>query len=130
MDDRPDDRPTILYVEDDDDTRPVMKQLLNRSGYHVILSINEEDALERSGDGCVAADLILIDFGWPTADVLAAGRHIREHAVMRDDVPIVVIAFKYEAEMDGQDINVGGNDWVTYLEDGEQLKRLLARLLI
>lgn len=129
MDDIRDKRLTILYVEDDDDTRHVMKQLLTRSGYHVVLSINEEDALNRSTDGRVATDLILIDFGWPVANVLAAGRHIREQAALRTDVPLVIIAFKFEAEMEGQNVNVGDNAWVTYLEDGEQLKQLLAHLL-
>ncbi len=129
MSDRPDERPTILYVEDDNDTRPVMKRLLNRSGYRVILNINEQDVLDRASDGRVAADLILMDFGWPTADVLAAGRRIRQQATQREDVPLVVIAFKFEAAMEGRNVNVLDDEWVTYLEDGEQLKHLLARLL-
>ena len=121
-------RPTILYVEDDDDTRPLIKQLLNKQGYRVIVDSSEEDALERAGDGRIAADLILVDLGKPPSDVLATGRRIRQAALVRDDVPVVVIAYKYKADMEGQDVDVGDNDWVTYLEDGEQLIRLLARL--
>jgi len=44
-------------------------------------------------------------------------------------VPLVVIAFKFEAAMEGRNVNVLDDEWVTYLEDGEQLKHLLARLL-
>jgi hypothetical protein len=40
-----------------------------------------------------------------------------------------VIAERYNADMEGTDMNVGENDWVTHLENPEQLKNLLVRLL-
>jgi hypothetical protein len=43
--------------------------------------------------------------------------------------PLVVMAETYGQDLEGTDVNVSGNDWITYLEDGEQLRRLLPRLL-
>jgi hypothetical protein len=43
--------------------------------------------------------------------------------------PLVVIAEKYGPELEVADVNVGGNDWITYLEDHEQLENLLGRRL-
>jgi hypothetical protein len=43
--------------------------------------------------------------------------------------PLVVLAEKYGPELEGKDEQAGGNDWATYPEDHEQIKRLLARLL-
>jgi len=120
--------PTILYVEDDGDTRPVLKQLLRREGYRVIADECEEDALERADDGNqFDADLILLDLGQAPDEVIAAGRRIRKQ-LKTNDVPIVVIAYKYGEDMEGKNINVEGNEWVTYLEDCEQLQNLLGQL--
>src|SRR5215210_4720941 len=91
---------TILYIEDDDDTRPLMKRNLVRDGYRVLVEISEEDALERATDGRVDADLILIDLGWPPSNVMAAAHRIRRVALTRMDVPIIVIAYKYGTDME------------------------------
>ena len=121
---------TIFLVEEDDDTRPVLKQNLQRDGYRIALALDEEDALERISGGSVRADLVLINLvGRSPEDVLSIGRRIREHAKYDGHTPLVVLAEKYGADVEGTDVNVGGNDWITYLEDHDQLKNLLARLL-
>jgi hypothetical protein len=40
-----------------------------------------------------------------------------------------VLAEKYGADVEGTNVNVIGNDWITYLEDRAQLNDLLAHLL-
>jgi CheY-like chemotaxis protein len=121
---------TIFLVEEDDDTRPVLKQNLQRDGYRIALALDEEDALERISGGHVRADLVLIDLvGRSPEDMLSVGRRIREHAKYDGHTPLVVLAEKYGADVEGTDVNVGVNDWITYLEDHEQLKNLIARLL-
>ena len=121
---------TIFLVEEDDDTRPALKQNLQRYGYHVIIALDEEDALERVGGGRVQADLILINLiGKSPDDVLRAGRRIRVHAEYDGHTPLVVLAENYGPDVEGTDVNVSENDWITYPEDSEQLEKLLARLL-
>jgi hypothetical protein len=39
------------------------------------------------------------------------------------------MAEKYGKDLEGTDVNVSGNDWITYPEDHDQLRNLLARLL-
>ena len=121
---------TILLVEEDDDTRPILKRNLIRRGYHVIVALDEEDALERTSDGAGRADLILLNVvGVSTGEALAAARRIHHHAKYDGHTPIIVIAEKYGPELEGQDVRVGENEYITYMEDGEQLQNLLARLL-
>ncbi len=123
-------QPTILLVEEDDDTRPVLKSNLKRYGYRVIVALDEEDALERVGDGQTHADLVLVNLvGKPIEEVLNIGRRIRKHAKYDGHTPLIVMAEKYGTDVEGTDTNVSGNDWITYLEEHNQLKNLLARLL-
>jgi DNA-binding response OmpR family regulator len=124
-------QPAIFLIEEDDETRAVLKQSLSRSGYRVSLAIDEEDALDRVSSGPIGADLILINVvGKPVEDILQMGRRIREQAKLDGKTPLIVMAEKYSEELEGTDENVGGNDWIFYMgEDPEQLHNLLRRLI-
>jgi DNA-binding response OmpR family regulator len=121
---------TIFLVEEDDDTRPLLRGNLQSNGYRVIVAVDEEDALERLGGGHVQADLVLVNLvGKSPEEVLEIGRRIREHAEYDGHTPLVVMAEKYGEDLEGTDVNVSGNDWITYPEDADQLQKLLKRLL-
>ena len=124
-------QPIIFLVEPDDETRPVLKSNLRRYGYRVVIALDEEDALERMNGGGIQADLILVDVvRISLEDALGIGRRLRRHAKHNGHTPLVVMAEKYGADVEGTDVNVGENDWITYLEDPYQLKNLLARLIV
>ena len=130
MDTKQETKGTIFLVEEDDDTRLLLRKNLQRYGYRVILALDEEDALERIGGGYVQADLVLVNLvNRPVEEVLRIGRRIRTHAKYDGHTPLIVMAEKYGPDLEGTDVNVGGNDWITYPEDAEQLEHLLARLL-
>jgi DNA-binding response OmpR family regulator len=121
-------RAIIFLVEEDEDTRTLLKMNLERDGYRVLLALNEEDARDRVAGGRLTADLILVNLvGVQPDEALEAGRRIRRHAELA--VPLVVMAEEYGADVEGTDVNAGGDDWITYPEDHDQLKNLLARLL-
>lgn len=121
---------TILLVESDDETRPLLRRNLQSEGYHVIVALDEEDALERVAGGRTRADLLLCNVvGVTTAEAVEAARRIHRHAEFNAATPIIVMAEKYGPDMEGKDVAVGENQYVTYLEDAKQLRRLIARLL-
>jgi CheY-like chemotaxis protein len=121
--------PRIFLIEEDDDARHILKQSLKQYGYRVSLALDEEDALERVGAG-LQPDLMLLDLVRKSEEeVLNIGRRIRTHIRYDGHTPLVVMAEKYGPDLEGTDVNVGGNDWITYLEDPDQLKNLLGRLL-
>ncbi len=124
------DRPTILFIEEDDDTRFIMKRNLQREGYRVLLAVDEQDALERVGDGHANAHLLLVNLvGKAPEEMLTFGRTVRRHGHYDGWTPLVVMAEKYGKDVEGTDVNVCDNDWITYLEEPNQLNNLLARLL-
>ncbi|HEX5705972.1 MAG TPA: hypothetical protein VFX96_01655 [Pyrinomonadaceae bacterium] len=121
---------TIFLIEEDNETRSLLRESLQRYGYRVIVAVDEEDALQRMDDGGGQADLVLINLvGKRPQEVLEVGRRIREHSKNDGHTPLVVLAERYGPDLEGTDDNVSGNDWITYPEDAEQLERLLARLL-
>ena len=129
MNDKKDTPPTILMFELDDDTRLLLKQNLYNWGYRVLVAIEEEDAIAMARGGRDHPDLILLNqVKLPIDEFLDMGRRIREGAELLSSTPIVVMAERYGEDMEGKDIKVGENEYVTYLEDGEQLMNLLYRL--
>jgi DNA-binding response OmpR family regulator len=120
----------IFMIEEDDETRPIMRQNLKREGYKVLLAIDEEDALDRAdGGGLKAINLILVNLTDKSADeALRVGREVRAHAQLDERVPVVVRPERYGKDVEGTDVNVGHNDWISYPDDSDQLQRLLRRL--
>jgi DNA-binding response OmpR family regulator len=121
--------PTILVVEPDDDVRPLLMNNLHRRGYREIVTLDEEDAIARARCDGDRPDLILINqYRLPLDKVISIARRIRQVAGLPSSTPIVVMAERYGEDMEGKDVKVGENEYVTYLEDGEQLMNLLQRL--
>ncbi|HEX8181093.1 MAG TPA: hypothetical protein VF525_16215 [Pyrinomonadaceae bacterium] len=123
-------RPIIFLIEEDDETRVVLRQNLKREGYKVRLAIDEEDALDRAESGGLFAHLILVNLVSKSVDeALRVGRTVREHAALDGATPLVIRPETYGKDVEGTDVNVAGNDWITYPDDSDQLSRLLRRLL-
>ena len=122
---------TILLIEEDDETRRPLVENLRGVGYRVVVALDEEDAMDRVGGGGVPADLVLVNLvGKPEGELPGAGRRVREHAKYDGRTPLVVMPEKYGKDVEGTEVNVGGNDWVFYLgEEPGRLRNLLARLL-
>jgi CheY-like chemotaxis protein len=121
--------PTILLVEEDDEVRPLLSQNLRNQGYHVVVALDEADAIERTKGGGLCPDLILLNqVGRSIQEYAVMGQRICKSAGIGDHTPIIVMAEQYGADMEGKDVQVDEAEYVTYLEDGQQLMNLLHRL--
>lgn len=81
--------PTVLVVEDNQDTRTVIRMELERWGYRVIEAANGREALEITES--FAPDLILMDLNLPEVDGLSAAQAIRKHNKQCVDMPILAV---------------------------------------
>ncbi len=118
---------SVFLIEEDNDSRLLWRETLKDFGCKVSLAIDEEDALDRAGGGCLKADLVLINLLEKSPnEVLEIGRNICR--VGNINAPIVVVAQKYGEDLEGTNARFGENEYVTYLEDGEQLFDLIDRL--
>ena len=82
------DRPAILVVEDDDDCRSVLVDLLEMSGYSVISCGEAHRAVQLAREHALA--LVLVDFMMPDADGGWLVRSLRAEGGDLAEVPVVL----------------------------------------
>jgi two-component system, cell cycle response regulator DivK len=80
--------PTVLLVEDSDDTRHVLSLELQHKGCRVLTAADGREGVETALS--MRPDLIVMDLNLPRLDGLAATERIREHDEL-SDVPIIAV---------------------------------------
>ena len=119
-------QPTIMVVEDFDDTRFLMKTSLEMKGYRVVEADNGQKAVEIAKRE--KPNLIFMDLNLPVLDGITATRLIREYAPLRD-VPIVAVTNYTGYEYRKQALAAGCNEFLNKPFDFDQLDDLLSNLL-
>lgn len=116
----------LLVVEDFEDSRFMLRRLLEIAGYSVLEASDGEQAVELAGQKRPA--LILMDLSLPKLDGLAATRKIRQHKTM-GKVPIVAVSAHDAPESRIEALEAGCDEYVTKPIDFDNLNALLKRLL-
>ena len=124
----PNNESIIFLIVDDNDSRPLFRKRLKSAGYKVILALDEEDALERVADSNLKAALLLINLPYKSPEeTLSIGRNICLNGKL--SIPIVVIATKYEEDLEGKNVQITGKEFITYPDGGEHLDILISNLI-
>ena len=118
--------PTILLVEDFDDTRLMMKMWLVRNGYRVIEAETGEEAIELAQRAL--PDLIIMDVMMPGMNGLDATLRIREYQALRR-TPIVAVSAYGANEYRSLAIDAGCNEYVSTPFDPNALAELIKNLI-
>src|SRR5215211_5299864 len=118
--------PVVMLVEDFQDTRQMMRRMLEMQGCRVVEAANGQEAIEISQRG--GLDLVLMDLNMPVLDGFNATLRIREYERTRD-VPVVAVTAYDSAESRAAAGAVGCCDYVVKPLDLDQLSTLLQRLL-
>ena len=118
--------PLVMLVEDFQDTRLMMRQMLELSGCRVVEAANGQEAIEMSQRG--GLDLVLMDLNMPVLDGFTATLRIREYGPTRD-VPVVAVTAYDTAEFRAAAGAVGCCDYVLKPLDLERIATLLKHLL-
>jgi two-component system KDP operon response regulator KdpE len=99
--------PTVLVVEDDEETRSALVRSLRVRGYVVVEAATGHAALERWEAG--RPDVVLLDLGLPDMDGLRVVRRLRRDAT----TPIVILSGRYEEREKVEALEGGADDYVT-----------------
>ena len=120
------DKQLCLLVEDFEDSRFMMRRLLELAGYGVVEASDGEQAVELAVAEQPA--LILMDLSLPKLDGLAATRRIRRHKGV-GKTPIVAVSAHDSSESRTEALEAGCDEYVTKPIDFDQLNALLRRFL-
>ena len=100
-------RPRVLLVEDDPETRAALVRELTARGYLVDPATDGRSALERWE--AARPDVILLDLGLPDMDGLSVITRVRRDAL----TPIVILSGRYEEREKVAALERGADDYVT-----------------
>lgn len=97
----------VLVIEDDEEIRESLIDVLSDSGYEARGAIHGRDALQQLSNGPVRPCLILLDLMMPVMD----GRGFRKEQMRNpalSDIPVVVIS-AYQAAAASQELGAAGH---------------------
>lgn len=121
-----DSKPTILVVDDFDDTRLLLRTWLERKGFQVIEAENGYEAVAQAESK--RPDLIIMDLEMPGLDGLAATRKIRDIQELKS-VPVLAVS-AYGADQFRDDaLAAGCNEYVSTPFEPEDLEKLIRSLV-
>ena len=116
----------FLVVEDFEDSRFMMRQLLEMAGHKVVEATDGEQAVKMALEK--KPTIILMDLSLPKLDGLAATREIRRHKGLRN-VPILAVSAHDGDDSRAAALDAGCDDYVTKPIDFDQLNSLVLRYL-
>ena len=116
---------TILVVEDHEDSRNMLKLLLEDDNYYVLEATTGPEALKIARLG--NPDLILMDIGLPEFDGLETMRRIRQIERLEETPIVVVSAFSGPAYHQAA-TQAGADYFIAKPMDFDKLEALLLRL--
>ena len=117
---------SFLVVEDFEDSRFMMRRLLEMAGYDVLEASDGEQAVKIAVESRPA--LILMDLSLPKLDGLSATRQIRQKKGLKA-VPIVAVSAHDSPESRTEALAAGCDEYVTKPIDFYHLTELLQRFL-
>ena len=117
---------TILLVEDDEDTRFLMRLELERRGYRLIEAEDGEKAVALAQQE--RPDIILMDISLPRMDGLEATKQIRNHD-RKHAIPVVAVTAHQESDFREEAKASGFDAYVTKPIDFDWLSELMVGLI-
>jgi len=120
------DRKLFLVVEDFEDSRFMMRRLLEMAGYRVVEASDGEQAVKLAVEARPV--LILMDLSLPKLDGLAATRQIRQKRALKG-VPIVAVSAHDSPQSRTDALEAGCNEYVTKPIDFDHLTEVVQRFL-
>ncbi|HXM38324.1 MAG TPA: type II/IV secretion system protein [Gemmatimonadales bacterium] len=100
----------VLLVDDEDSLRKVMKDLLERDGYHVSEARDGVQALDQVDR--VGPDIIVLDLNLPGLDGYGVLSHLRSRPATAN-IPVIVLTAKGDEDNEVRVFELGANDFLT-----------------
>lgn len=117
---------TIMVVDDDDDLRTMVGELLRRAGYLVVSAASGPEAYSLALK--TAPDLIMMDIGMPGMDGFTTLWEMRKHEELAN-VPVIILTAYESYDLRGEAASSGCQAYMTKPFEPIELKQVVNRLL-
>ena len=117
----------ILVVEDQEDSRQILRDLLGNAGYELTEAENGEEAIAAVAQR--RPDLILMDIQMPVLDGYEATRRIKADPALKDVPIIVVTSYALSGGDEAKARAAGCDDFVAKPFSPRQLLARIRKLL-
>ena len=101
---------TVLLVDDEDQLRRVMKDLLEREGYRIAEAANGIEALDQVDRH--APDIIVLDLNLPGLDGYGVLSHLRSRPAT-SKIPVVVLTARGDEDNEVRVLELGADDFLS-----------------
>jgi DNA-binding response OmpR family regulator len=118
---------TALVVEDDEHIGQLIKFIVEREGFKVVLASDGRAAIELIESLCPPA-IVILDVMLPYFDGFQLTAHIRENAQWKD-CPIVMLTAKSQEKDIVRGLDAGANDYMLKPFLPEELRARIRRLV-
>lgn len=119
-------QPLVLIAEDHEDTRFLLKTILEKRGLQVVEAVDGEEAIGIAES--MRPGLVLMDGSLPRLDGFSATRRMRDTASLRD-IPIIFLSGHAEPHFQRLAHDAGCDEYLVKPIDIAQLDRILGRYL-
>jgi putative two-component system response regulator len=112
----------ILVVDDDPAVQRMIRRILGRAGYNVLLANGGQEAFDK-----IAAnlpDLIMLDLSMPMLDGFEVATHLKSQSETRE-IPIILITGLDSSQNHVKALDAGANDFLSKTAEPEEI---LARI--
>ena len=117
-------RATILFADDDADTREMMKALLGFEGYDVIVARDGREAVESARQ--TFPNLILLDLELPKLNGISVAKNLKSDPRFKS-TPIIMLSGHNPATFRQQALDAGCDEYLLKPFDFSHIKELLTR---
>ncbi|GEM_PF-2262332 len=117
------DEAVVLLVEDDDDLREGVSEILTAFGYTIITAVDGQDGLAKFQEHSASIDVVLTDMIMPNMNGLQMCREIRKQSKVVE----LIITSGYSSQKPEQDDEIGLLAWLEKPVDIEVLDQTLKR---
>jgi len=115
---------TVLYADDDLEIIELVKVLIERAGYQLLVARDGREAVQIAGDE--NPDLILMDINMPSMDGLTAVEQLRDDGFNN---PIIMLTGS-ESNVDrDRSIQAGSDEYILKTIDMGEVETVLSRYL-
>ena len=117
---------TVLYVEDNEANRKIVRQLLKNTGYSLVEAYDGEEGVAKAAE--LQPSLILMDIQLPKISGLEAIRRIRAEAKSANTPIIAITSFALSGD-DKKAKEAGATDYLAKPYSPRDLLALIRKLL-